>query len=163
MGAATTDPRLLLEAGRLDLVQPRLQSESAWSLFVQLQSLTKNPTCLPNLLHSHVRLLFAIVKDSEAPWTAKLAASLSVGYVFSPIQLIPSFIPIIGQMDDAAILLLGMTLVRKCAGEAIVAKHRAILQDRAARRKKHRIPPILMNQELSSSVRRSAESLFSQG
>jgi uncharacterized membrane protein YkvA (DUF1232 family) len=143
MGASTTDSQLLLEAARLDLERRQLQSESTWPLFVQLQSLAKNPTCLPNLLHSCVRLLFAIVKDSEAPWTAKLAASLSVGYVLSPIQLIPSFIPIIGQMDDVAILLLGMTLVRKCAGEAIVAKHRAILQDRAARHEKHRIPPIL--------------------
>ena len=97
----------------------------------QLRDFVKNPKCLPNLLYRRVSLLFGIMKDSEAPWTAKLAATLSVAYVFSPIQLIPSFIPIIGQMDDVAVIWLGMTMVRKCAGEEIVAKHLALLQARA--------------------------------
>jgi uncharacterized membrane protein YkvA (DUF1232 family) len=100
--------------------------------FAQLRDFVKNPKRLPNLLSHQLKLLFGIMTDSQVPWTAKLAASLSVGYVFSPIQLIPSFIPIIGQMDDIAVIWLGMKMVRKYAGEQIVAKHLAILQARSA-------------------------------
>lgn len=34
--------------------------------------------------------------------------ALAVGYAFSPIQLIPSFIPVLGLLDDVAILSAGM-------------------------------------------------------
>jgi uncharacterized membrane protein YkvA (DUF1232 family) len=95
--------------------------------FSQLRDFAKNPKLLPNLIYRQLSLLFRIMKDSQVPWTAKLAASLTVGYVFSPIQLIPSFIPIIGQMDDLAVIWLGMRMVRKYAGKEIVTNHLARL------------------------------------
>jgi uncharacterized membrane protein YkvA (DUF1232 family) len=100
--------------------------------FAHLRDFVKNAKFLTNLLSHQLRLLFDIMRDSQVPWTAKVAASLSVGYVFSPIQLIPSFIPIIGQLDDVAVIWLGMKMVRRYAGEQIVAKHLAILQARSA-------------------------------
>jgi uncharacterized membrane protein YkvA (DUF1232 family) len=47
------------------------------------------------------------------PWYAKLVAACAVLYVFSPIQLIPNFIPIIGQMDDVLVVGLGIRFLRK--------------------------------------------------
>jgi uncharacterized membrane protein YkvA (DUF1232 family) len=49
----------------------------------------------------------------QVPWYAKLVAGFVVGYVFSPIQLIPNFIPIIGQLDDVLVVSLGMSLLRR--------------------------------------------------
>jgi uncharacterized membrane protein YkvA (DUF1232 family) len=95
----------------------------------QLRGLVKNPKRLARFLYDQLYLLFRVLKDPETPWTAKLVAGVSVGYVFSPIQLIPSFIPIIGQVDDAVVAWLGMRIVRKCAGETLVAKHLATLHE----------------------------------
>src|SRR5215469_2068493 len=60
-----------------------------------------------------VHLLTVLMRSSKVPWTAKAVASCSVAYVFSPIQLIPSFIPVIGQLDDVAVLFIGTRLIRK--------------------------------------------------
>lgn len=58
-------------------------------------------------------LLTLLIKRPELPWPAKLAGGCAIGYLFSPIQLIPTFIPIIGQMDDLFVLFLGTRIVRK--------------------------------------------------
>jgi uncharacterized membrane protein YkvA (DUF1232 family) len=47
------------------------------------------------------------VKHPRTPWCAKIVAACTVGYVFSPVQLIPNFIPVTGSLDDVVVLLLG--------------------------------------------------------
>jgi len=47
------------------------------------------------------------------PWYARLVAACTAGYLFSPIQLIPSFIPAIGFLDDLLVLFLGVKLLQK--------------------------------------------------
>jgi uncharacterized membrane protein YkvA (DUF1232 family) len=42
-----------------------------------------------------------------------MVAGCAVLYVFSPIQLIPNFIPIIGQTDDVLVVTLGIKFLRK--------------------------------------------------
>jgi len=54
----------------------------------------------------------SILKHPQVPWHAKLVAGCTVGYLLSPIQLIPTPIPVIGQLDDLAVLIVGMKLVR---------------------------------------------------
>lgn len=46
-------------------------------------------------------------------WDAKLVAVCTAIYLFSPIQLIPSFIPVIGFLDDFLILFLGVKLLER--------------------------------------------------
>ena len=65
-------------------------------------------------------LLSLLVKRPEVPWPAKIAAGCSVAYIFSPIQLIPSFIPVIGQLDDLLVLFLGAKLARKFTPVAVL-------------------------------------------
>ena len=43
----------------------------------------------------------------DTPLPAKIAAALVVAYAFSPIDLIPDFIPVIGYLDDLVIVPLG--------------------------------------------------------
>src|SRR5215469_3260757 len=64
-------------------------------------------------INKQVRLLSILLRRPEVPWPAKIAASCAIAYIFSPIQLIPSFIPVIGQMDDLLVLLVGVKIVRK--------------------------------------------------
>jgi uncharacterized membrane protein YkvA (DUF1232 family) len=47
------------------------------------------------------------------PFRAKVVAACSLTYLISPVQLIPTFIPVIGQMDDLLVIAIGMTLVRR--------------------------------------------------
>ena len=62
-----------------------------------------------------IKLLFSLVKDyangsyKEIPWTTIAAVVGSLIYIFSPIDLIPDFIPVAGLMDDAAVLGLCLT------------------------------------------------------
>ena len=59
---------------------------------------------------NYIKLFFLILKDyangtyKEIPWTTIAAIIGTLVYIFSPIDLIPDFIPIFGLMDDAAVL-----------------------------------------------------------
>jgi uncharacterized membrane protein YkvA (DUF1232 family) len=58
------------------------------------------------------RAMTLLIRHPVVPWHAKVVAACSVGYLLSPIQLIPTFIPVIGQLDDLAVLFVGMKLLR---------------------------------------------------
>ena len=51
-------------------------------------------------------------RDVRTPWYAKLTAAVVVAYAFSPIDLIPDFIPVLGLLDDLLLIPLGVVLVR---------------------------------------------------
>ncbi|MDR1388477.1 MAG: DUF1232 domain-containing protein [Treponema sp.] len=57
-----------------------------------------------------IKLLFALVKDyangsyRKLPWTTIAGIIGALIYIFSPIDLIPDIIPVIGLVDDAAVL-----------------------------------------------------------
>jgi len=72
-----------------------------------------------------VRTMTRLLKHPLVPWPAKLAAGCAIGYLVSPIQLIPTFIPVIGQLDDLVIIFLGMKLVHKLAPAEVIAECRA--------------------------------------
>jgi uncharacterized membrane protein YkvA (DUF1232 family) len=63
-----------------------------------------------------------ILRHPNVPWSARLVAACALGYILSPIQLIPSFIPLIGQLDDLAVLLAGAKVVRVLVPSAVLAQ-----------------------------------------
>ena len=52
--------------------------------------------------------LYFAYKDPRVPWYARVFAACVVGYAFSPIDLIPDFIPIIGYLDDLILVPIGI-------------------------------------------------------
>lgn len=59
------------------------------------------------------RVIRRALRNPQVPWYAKLVVGCAVLYVFSPIQLIPNFIPIIGQMDDVLVVSMGMKFLKR--------------------------------------------------
>src|SRR3954454_10425671 len=69
--------------------------------------------------------IYLAARDPRTPWYAKALALCVAGYAFSPIDLIPDFIPVIGYLDDALIVPLGILAVVKLVPPHIMAEHRA--------------------------------------
>ena len=65
------------------------------------------------LLKVEVYALYLAYKDPRTPWYAKVTAAIVAGYAFSPIDLIPDPIPILGYLDDLVLLPLGVLLAVK--------------------------------------------------
>jgi uncharacterized membrane protein YkvA (DUF1232 family) len=60
------------------------------------------------------------LRDARVPRRAKWPLLLLVPYLASPIDLIPDFIPVLGQLDDAVLVALALRRVIRAAGPAVV-------------------------------------------
>ena len=67
-----------------------------------------------------LRIIRRALVHPEVPWYAKLVAWCSILYVFSPIQLLPNFIPVLGQMDDVLVVSLGTKFLRKRVSPSVL-------------------------------------------
>jgi uncharacterized membrane protein YkvA (DUF1232 family) len=61
-------------------------------------------------LKTEVYALYLAYRDPRTPWYARIFAALVVGYAFSPIDLIPDPIPVLGYLDDLVLIPLGVKL-----------------------------------------------------
>jgi uncharacterized membrane protein YkvA (DUF1232 family) len=68
--------------------------------------------------------IYIACKDPRVPWYARVFAGFVVAYAFSPIDLIPDVIPILGYLDDLVLVPLGIILVLKMIPPAILAECR---------------------------------------
>lgn len=71
------------------------------------------------------RIAWRLLWDGRVPWYIKLIPVLVVLYILSPIDIIPDFIPVLGQLDDLAIFLLGVQIFILMAPRDLVALFRA--------------------------------------
>ena len=60
-----------------------------------------------------VYAIYLAYKDPRVPWYARIFAACVAGYAFSPIDLIPDPIPILGYLDDLILVPLGIVLALK--------------------------------------------------
>lgn len=74
-----------------------------------------------------VTLWFAY-RHPQMPLAAKIAAILIVAYAFSPIDLIPDFIPVLGFLDEVILLPAFIWLTLKLIPEAVVVESRSAAQ-----------------------------------
>ncbi|MEC1525545.1 YkvA family protein [Neobacillus niacini] len=75
-------------------------------------------------LKQNLFVLYLSYKDHRVPWYAKLVAICVVAYAFSPIDLIPDFIPVLGYLDDLIIVPLGISLALKLIPSYIIEENK---------------------------------------
>jgi uncharacterized membrane protein YkvA (DUF1232 family) len=77
--------------------------------------------------------LYLAYRDPRTPWYAKAFSALVVGYAFSPIDLIPDFIPILGYLDDLLLVPLGILLAIKMIPAPVMADCREKAQEQMSK------------------------------
>ena len=70
-----------------------------------------------------VVLVKRLLGDPRVPRRRKLLLVLLAAYLASPIDLVPDFIPVAGQLDDAIVLALALRLVLRAGGAGLVREH----------------------------------------
>ncbi len=71
-------------------------------------------------LKVEIYALYLAYRDPRVPWYAKAFVALVVGYAFSPIDLIPDFIPVLGYLDDLVLIPLGVAVALKMIPEKVM-------------------------------------------
>jgi uncharacterized membrane protein YkvA (DUF1232 family) len=64
-------------------------------------------------LSAQTYTLYLAYRHPRTPWYAKVFAALVVGYVFSPIDPIPDFIPGVGLLDEMVVVPIGVLIAAK--------------------------------------------------
>lgn len=75
-------------------------------------------------LKLEIYALYLAYKDPRVPLPARVFAACVVAYAFSPIDLIPDFIPVLGYLDDLILIPLGIMVARKLIPADVLAECR---------------------------------------
>ena len=76
-------------------------------------------------LKREVYAISIAARDPRTPWYAKALIFFVVAYTFSPIDLIPDFIPVLGYLDDLIIVPGGLWLAIRLIPTEVIADARA--------------------------------------
>lgn len=71
---------------------------------------------LPNFL----RLLYGLITDKRVQSLDKLVVAGAIAYILLPVDIVPDFIPFIGEVDDVFLLILALQRLIANAGRAVV-------------------------------------------
>ena len=74
---------------------------------------------IPNLMF----LFRGLLGDARVPLRAKIAIGATLGYLASPIDLVPDFIPVAGSLDDAIVAALVLRFVLSSTPRTVVEEH----------------------------------------
>lgn len=100
------------------------------SLFTNLKNKAKK-------LKAEAQVLIIAYKDKRTPVSAKILIGITVGYLLSPIDLIPDFIPILGLLDDLIIVPALIAVSIKLIPENVLNDAREQLKNNPQRYKKN--------------------------
>ena len=73
--------------------------------------------------------LYLAARDPRTPWYAKLLVAGIVAYAFSPIDLIPDFVPVLGYLDDLILIPMGIALAIKLIPHSVMDECRTRAQE----------------------------------
>jgi uncharacterized membrane protein YkvA (DUF1232 family) len=73
--------------------------------------------------------LYLAARDPRTPWYAKLFVAGIVAYAFSPIDLIPDFVPVLGYLDDLILIPIGIALAIRLVPHQVLAECRVRAQE----------------------------------
>ncbi|HKV52892.1 MAG TPA: YkvA family protein [Gemmatimonadaceae bacterium] len=72
---------------------------------------------------SYLRLLWGLLTDERVATIDKVFVAAAIGYVIMPFDLIPDFIPVIGEIDDIYVIMLALNRLISHAGRDVIADH----------------------------------------
>lgn len=72
-------------------------------------------------LKRQIFTLYFACKDERVPWHVKVFTACVVAYAFSPIDIIPDFIPILGYLDDVILVPIGVMIALKMIPKNVLA------------------------------------------
>lgn len=78
---------------------------------------------LARLLPDVVRLVARLARDRSLPRRVRLLLWLLVGYLASPVDLVPDVVPVLGALDDVLAVLLVLRAVVRAAGPQALQRH----------------------------------------
>ena len=76
-------------------------------------------------LKRQVLTVYCVARDSRTPRFVRILALLVAAYAFSPLDLIPDFIPVLGYLDDLLLIPLGVWLISRLTPPEILADAKA--------------------------------------
>ena len=79
-----------------------------------------------------LRFARSLFVDPRLPGYTRAGLALMALYLALPIDLVPDFIPVLGQLDDILLLALGAALLLRTAPAAVVEEHLSRLEAEAA-------------------------------
>ena len=99
-----------------------------------------------------IHALYFASRDPRVPWYAKALAILVAAYALSPIDLIPDFIPVLGYLDDAILLPLGILLVVRLIPSPIMAECRERAEQAQSRPSSRAAAVVIVSIWIASTV-----------
>lgn len=70
-----------------------------------------------------LRLVWALMGDPRVALQVKAIPALATVYLLSPLDLVPGWIPILGQLDDLAVLILAVRAFKSAVPASILAEY----------------------------------------
>lgn len=74
-------------------------------------------------LWQQVRLVFYLIKDRDVPIYLKALPFIGILYTLFPIDIITDVVPVLGQLDDLTVLLIGAKVFIEMAPPQVVARY----------------------------------------
>jgi uncharacterized membrane protein YkvA (DUF1232 family) len=99
---------------------------AVWAAFVAALLLTgrrADARALATFVPDCVVLFRRLLGDRRVSRARKLALLALIGYLLLPIDLVPDFIPVAGQLDDALVVALALRLVVRSGGPELLREH----------------------------------------
>jgi len=88
-------------------------------MFQRLKSLNET-------IQHEFRVYQLVLQDERTPLFPKIVLGLAVGYMFLPFDLLPDFLPVIGQLDDVLIVPLLVILALRFIPAEVIKDSRAL-------------------------------------
>ncbi len=84
-------------------------------------------------LIQQAKLAYNLILDPRVHPVTKLIPVVALGYLLLPIDIAPDVIPLLGQLDDAAVLMIGLRMFFEFAPPGVVEEHLKRLVEKVGR------------------------------
>jgi uncharacterized membrane protein YkvA (DUF1232 family) len=74
-------------------------------------------------LPKFLRLLWGLITDARVAALDKLLVAGAIAYIVTPVDLIPDFIPFLGEVDDVYLLVVALRRLMQNAGRSVLLAH----------------------------------------